>query len=141
MKFTDFILTEKAHQLRWAIGKHADKAIRNYSNKDDFMIVWLRPDDVIKNTDPQMRVSPDDKVNHIGARMQRAINHFNEDGWMDPPIIGYDRYTHTEYKIAVDDGRHRIAALKKMGVKRFPAYILKDDLDLIKKVINVKLEE
>lgn len=140
MKFKDF-LTEKTQELRWAIGDHANKAIRNYSHRDDFMIVWLRPADVIKNSDPQMRVSPDDKANHIGTRMQRAIDHFKEDGWMDPPIVAYDRYTTTEFKVTVDDGRHRIAALKKMGVKRFPAYIMKDDLDLLKKVINIKLEK
>lgn len=114
MKFKDF-LTEKTQELRWAIGDHANKAIRNYSHRDDFMIVWLRPNDVIKNSDPQMRVSPDDKANHIGTRMQRAIDHFKEDGWMDPPIVAYDRYTTTEFKVTVDDGRHRIAALKKMG--------------------------
>ena len=140
MKFKEFLI-EKTQELRWAIGVHANKAIRNYSHRDDFIIVWLKPSEVIKNTDPQMRVDPTDPANHIGNRMHRAINHFNEDGFMDPPIIGFDRYTNTEFKVAVDDGRHRIAALKKMGVNRFPAYIMKDDLEPLKKILDIKLEK
>ena len=41
-------------------------------------------------------------------------------------------YTNKKYKVVVDDGRHRIAALSKMGEKSFPAYIMKSDLKDLK---------
>lgn len=138
MKFSEFILLESKKELKWAIGSNSDKAIKQFGHREDFMIVWLNPDEVIKNTDPEMRVSPDNKENHIGSRMQRALDHFEKDEWMDPPIIAYDRYTNKKYKVIVDDGRHRIAALSKMGEKSFPAYIMKGDLKDLKEILNIK---
>lgn len=135
MRFIDF-LNEK--EIKWAINSNLQHAIKNYSHRDDFMIVWLDPSEVISNVDPDMRVDPNDPTNHIGNRMDRAISHFNSDKYMDPPVIAYDRYTNDKYKIIVDDGRHRIAALKKMGIKEFPAYIMKSDLSLIKTILTVK---
>ena len=135
MSFLDF-LNEK--EIKWAINSNSHHAIKNYSHRDDFMIVWLDPSEVISNVDPDMRVESNDLINHIGNRMERAISHFNSDKYMDPPVIAYDSYTNDKYKIIVDDGRHRIAALKKMGIKEFPAFIMKSDLSLIKTILTVK---
>lgn len=138
MKFSEFLIEK---EIKWAIEDNSIHALKNYSHRDDFIIVWLNPTEVINNTDPQMRVDSTDSANHIGNRMHRVISHVNDHQYLDPPIIAYDRYTASDYKIIVDDGRHRIAAMKKLGIDKFPAYIMKDDLPLLKKVIKVKTKE
>jgi hypothetical protein len=123
-------------QFNWAVGinkKHAENPGRQKGNE----IVWLNAEEVIPLTDPGFRVTPDDKKNHIGNRMNKAEDHFKSGGWMDPPDVSFNKYD-PKFPISFGNGRHRVAASLKAGEKWFPASMTKDSIKNLSKIINVK---
>lgn len=138
MRTFEEFLNEQVN-VKWAIGKDKKYALDKIT-RSDFIIVYVKPEEIIKLTDPEYRVDSDLSKNHIGDRMQKVINHVTSGEYLDPAIIAYNRYSKDvdKYPITIDDGRHRIAAMKKLGIKEIPVYIMKSDKKDLQKVISVQ---
>lgn len=127
-------ILEPTTKLNWAIGenkKHAQAPYRQTA------VVWLNAHEVLPKIHPDWRVTPDDMTNHIGNRMQRAIDHFKSGKFMGPPDISVGT-NHQEYPIFVGNGRHRIAASVALGHSWFPASVDPEEIEELKKHIEVK---
>lgn len=122
-------------KFNWAFGsniKHAENPTRQKGN----VIVWLNAKEVLNLIDPDWKVSPIEKTNHIGSRMDKAEKHLTSGGWMDPPDISVT--SNPKYPISIGNGRHRIAALLKIGEEWFPANVSKTDVKKLTKYLTVK---
>ena len=121
-------------ELNWAIGSdisHAESPRRQQGVE----IVWLKAKELLSKVEPDFRVTPDSKENHIGDRMNKASTHFKNGNWMDPPSICFNT---PEYPVGFDDGRHRVAAAIKSGEEWIPAAISPDDVVKLSQYITIR---
>lgn len=121
--------------LNWAVGEHSQHAMVRPRKGDT--LVWLNSDEVLPKIHPEYRVTPDDKTNHIGNRMERAINHFKSGKFMDAPDVSVNLKT-PDFPLFIGNGRHRVAASISLGHKWFPAHVDKEDVPHLKKLVTVK---
>lgn len=134
------ILTESTDtDLNWAIGDNIGKAQAPYRQKEH-QILFVNAHDLLAKQDPNMRVTPDSPENHIGNRMQRAIEHFNKGGYMDPPDVVFVPHN-KKYPLGIENGRHRIAASISLGKHIVPIAVHNDDVAEVKKHLNMVNEE
>lgn len=139
LTFEQFLLeSENPINVKWAVGKDKKYALDKIT-RSDFTVIYVKPDELIKNTDPEYRVDSNSSKNHIGNRMQKVIDHIKEGNFLDPAIVAYNRYSKDvdKYPIEISNGRHRVAAMKKLGIKQIPVYIMKSDKKDLEKVISV----
>lgn len=126
---------------KWAVGPNASKAQNtSFSRNPQVTVVYVNPMDVIKNMPPSFRVSPNSSVNHIGNRMEKAMDHLMTPGtYMDPSFVAYNYYLadSKEFPLLIDDGRHRLAAAAKLGLRKVPIWVMKEQVEDIAKVIRV----
>lgn len=126
---------------KWAVAPNASKAQNTaFSRHPGVTVVYVNPIDVIKNTPPSFRVSPNSSENHIGNRMQNALQHLQTpDSYMDPAFVALNFMADSkDFPLIVDDGRHRLAAAAKLGLKKVPVWVMKDQLANISKVIKTQ---
>lgn len=135
------LLIEEILSDKWAVGKNA-AYVQNHSiaSNSNVTVVYVNPIDVIKNTPPSFRVSPNSSENHIGNRMQKALQHLQTpDSYMDPAFVALNFMADSkDFPLIVDDGRHRLAAAAKLGLKKVPVWVMKDQLANISKVIKTQ---
>lgn len=126
----------------WTIGKNKKNALNSVEHRKDFTVIHVNPQELIDKQDPERRVNHSDEHNRIGNRFENAIKHFQSGAHMDPPVVGYNRYSGLKdnYPIDVADGRHRIAAAAHLGLKSIPVHIMKKDKKDLKQNLQ-QLEE
>lgn len=120
-------------ELNWAVGDNKDKAEAAYRQKG-MKILMVDANELIEKTHPDWRVSPDNNENHIGKRMDRAIEHFRSGRYMDPPEISHER---GQYPISFGNGRHRTAASVLMGKPIIPVVVHPDDESKIRNTLVI----
>lgn len=133
------VLSEKIDEIKWAIGRYKKYEL-NKITRSDFTIVYVNPEELIKYSHPDYKVDSDSTINHIGNRMDKVIQHINTpDTYLDPAVVAYRRYSNDvdTYPIEICDGRHRIAAMKKLGITKVPVYIMKKDKKELEKIITL----
>lgn len=121
-------ILETSPDLNWAVGEHKDKAEAAY-RQNGMKILLVDANELIEKTHPDLRVSPTDTENHIGNRMNRAIEHFRSGRFMDPPEISH---VIGNYPITFGNGRHRTAASVVLGKPIMPVLVHPDDESKIK---------
>ncbi len=129
-------ILEPTPKLNWAVGGHKDKAEAAYRQKG-MKILLVDANELIEKTHPDLRVSPTDRENHIGKRMERAVYHFTTGKFMDPPEISHDI---GKYPISFGNGRHRTAASIIAGNPIIPVVVHPDDESKIRNNIKIHWE-
>ena len=77
--------------------------------------------ELFQKTPRKVRLDPNDPTggkNKIGDRVANAIQHWKQDGVMDPPVISI-----LNGQVNFIDGRHRLVAAAQMGETEAPVII------------------
>lgn len=128
-------ILESQQPLNWAVGDNAGYSKEHHGKQNK--IVWLNANEVLPKVAPDMRVTPTDKANHIGNRMERAITHFQSGKFMDPADVSINT-NNPAHPIWIDNGRHRIAASLSLGHEWFPASVAPHEIEHPKQHLTVK---
>lgn len=112
-------------KLNWAIGDNIDKTTIPMRG---MVIAFADPKVLIDNSNPDNRVTPESMENHIGNRMDRALQHFANGGYMTPPQISLAT-RNPKYPVFIGDGRHRTAASVRLGETRIPVVVHRSELN------------
>ena len=128
------LILEGAVKPRWAVEENAHMDKSHYKNKHIF---WVDANELLPKVDPNFRVTPDSKENHIGNRMQRAIAHFQSGQFMDAPYISYDP-NNKRFPVMFGDGRHRTAAAISMGHSIIPVKVDPEDVKGLSQHITLR---
>lgn len=142
-------LTETQYNDYWAVDKHADKATLPHQNRikngtyDNYELMWLNIEDVFSNAHPSFALDVNDPVggkNSIKGRVQRAKDHWESGGYMDPSELGYNDSNGAINRGTIDftDGRHRMVAAYHRGEEYAPALVPKEDVAQIKSLVRTK---
>lgn len=114
---------ELDEDLKWAIGSninHATQLTRKDLENPETDLVWINIKDLYNQTSKNQRLDindPDGGKIGLSGRVQRAKEHWLEDGFMDPSYIVWNRY---ENVFNFSDGRHRLVAAHQLGEKWAP---------------------
>ena len=79
-------------------------------------------------------------VSRGGLKLEKAMDHLMTPGtFMDPSFVAYNYYLadSKEFPLLIDDGRHRLAAAAKLGLRKVPIWVMKEQIEDIAKVIRV----
>lgn len=128
--------------VRWAVGKHADKA-KPSTQRDfhdpEYVLVWANIKDIFDHAVPNMALDVEDPMggkNRIGQRVPNAKMFWAGGGHMDPSLI-YMRGS----KVDFVDGRHRLVAAYQLGHRFAPVLVPKEVLPAFQSVVRVKQDE
>jgi hypothetical protein len=127
--------------INWAIGNNLDKAqIKYIQNDPAYVLVHAYIFDLFKYTSREMRLDlndPSGGPNAIKDRISNAIQHWKDDGFMDPSEI---RVNLDNYRgpISFTNGRHRLYAAYQLGHKYAPVLIPKSELSDLEKIVRIK---
>lgn len=130
MIVTDILLESSA--LNWAL----DPKDRQ-DKHSGYQLVHVNVADLWKNINPDWLVTNQSKTNHIKNRFEGAVEHFRSGQPMDPPTLSYSG-EFSAHEVQVVNGRHRIAAAVELGQQWIPAFVLKEDLPDLKRVIQIR---
>ena len=127
VKIKEVASSKDSLAIRWAVGKNLRKASltsRKDQTDESNIVVWVDINKLVSVSNPDMRADSSDKID-------RAIEHWQNDGWMDPPYIDI-------YKGMVEfvDGRHRILAAKKQGSLFAPVIMDKEEVGNLKELLG-----
>lgn len=89
-----------------------------FSNKQ-YKIVEMDIDDIIKRQADDFRVDANSPTNRIGKRVETAKEHISNGLVMDRPVVEID----ANGNLQVVDGRHRLAAMKELGIKKAEVFL------------------
>lgn len=99
--------------------------------------VLANVEDIWANVNPEWLITNSSETNRIGKRFDKAVQHFQSNQPMDPPVIAFSG-EHSRYPIQVVNGRHRIAAAVQLGQQWIPIIVDPKQLNDIKQVIHIK---
>lgn len=89
-----------------------------FSNKQ-YKIVEMDIDDIIKRQADDFRVDANSPTNRIGNRVETAKEHISNGLVLDRPVVEID----ANGNLQVVDGRHRLAAMKELGIKKAEVFL------------------
>jgi hypothetical protein len=66
------------------------------------LLVYVKPSEIIKLQEPDKVVSYNNRKNEISDRLDKVINHIRCDGYMNPPLICYNKYSKEVNKYPIE---------------------------------------
>lgn len=130
----------KKIQVKWACGKNRNKATRRYRYAGGYRLFYVNLKALVGSADfgemGYSKLQPYKLFNGVNERDYRvvqALDHWSQDGFIDPPEIYPDRQ-----KVAFADGRHRTIAAYHLGKKEIPVYVHTEGIDEITNLIKLR---
>ena len=132
------IPSEKVREaVNWAIDTNIDKALpwsKKDQTNDDYKLIWVDIRKLMAAVTSDFRLDLDDPEggpNVIKGRIEKAIDHLQQGGHMDPPLVslGYNGIDFT-------DGRHRLVAAYRLGDKTAPIIVPKEQAKKIMELLK-----
>lgn len=130
-------LAEVASVVRWAVGARKGQA-SSLSQRDqddpDNAVVWVPLETLMAATDRDFRLDFDGTggPNARAGRVDRAREHWETGGFMDPPLINV-----FGPQVHFVDGRHRLVAAHALGERVGPVVIPQAELTDLKRLVPV----
>ena len=103
--------------INWSTAETALKG--QYFGNAQYKIVEMDIDEIIKRQSDDFRVDANNPTNRIGKRVETALAHIQSGGTMDRPVVEID----AQGNLQVVDGRHRLAAMKELGIKKAEVFL------------------
>lgn len=120
---------ETVGKINWAIGDNAWQAqMKNHVGEK---LIWLNPRKVL-NAGDSLSLDPDSPnggENANPSRLARLKAHINDGGYLDPPVIGWNKY---KQRVSFTNGRHRTFVAMQMGIDKIPFYVPERDAMFLK---------
>ncbi|KKM82479.1 hypothetical protein LCGC14_1319100 [marine sediment metagenome] len=132
---------ELFENIAWAVGKdkeHASNTAKNDLLDPDNELVWVEIKDLFDKTEEQQRLDVEDPVGgrySIGNRVERARDYWQEGGYMDPPLVGWNDYKQT---FNFTDGRHRLVAAYQLGERWAPVIVDRESVEKLRELVRTK---
>jgi hypothetical protein len=134
MKLADLFESKK---LRWAVGPNFSHAeYKPAQTNKDRTVVWARISDIMSHTRRDYALDlnhPRGGAHAVGARVDKAKQHWAAGGYMDPSEIHVDGNT-----ITFTNGRHRLVAAHQLGEEYAPVVVALDELDDLEKIVDTR---